>query len=106
MPLWVETAGAVSILASYAFLCRVLAEKTFRSPVVRIQAEHAQCIITTGPYASVRHPMYGGAIPFLLETLLLLGSCYGLVFVRAGARTAATNPELFKTGPSVSVELA
>jgi hypothetical protein len=42
MPLWVETAGAVSILASFAFLCRVLAEKTFRSPVVRIQAEHAQ----------------------------------------------------------------
>jgi protein-S-isoprenylcysteine O-methyltransferase Ste14 len=34
----------------------------------------------TGPYAIVRHPMYGGAILFLFGTPLLLGSAIGLVF--------------------------
>jgi protein-S-isoprenylcysteine O-methyltransferase Ste14 len=80
MPAWLETVGAVCILASYAFICRVLVENSFAAPVVRIQEERGQQIVTTGPYAVVRHPMYGGAIPFLLGTPLLLGSSYGLVF--------------------------
>jgi protein-S-isoprenylcysteine O-methyltransferase Ste14 len=48
--------------------------------VVRIQEERGQRIITTGPYAFVRHPMYGGAIPFFLGTPLLLGLLDGQVF--------------------------
>jgi protein-S-isoprenylcysteine O-methyltransferase Ste14 len=81
MPVWVETVGAACILASYAFIWRVLAENSFAAPVVRIQEERGQRIITTGPYAIVRHPMYGGAILFMLGTPLLLGSSYGLLFV-------------------------
>ncbi|KAF2991421.1 isoprenylcysteine carboxylmethyltransferase family protein (plasmid) [Methylocystis sp. MJC1] len=81
MPVWAEAAGAVCILVSYAIIWRVLAENSFAAPVVRIQAERGQRIVTTGPYAIVRHPMYGGAILFLLGTPLLLGSSYGLVFV-------------------------
>jgi protein-S-isoprenylcysteine O-methyltransferase Ste14 len=81
MPVWAETAGAVCILASYVIIWRVLAENSFAAPVVRIQEERGQRIVMTGPYAVVRHPMYGGAILFLLGTPLLLGSSYGLVFV-------------------------
>jgi protein-S-isoprenylcysteine O-methyltransferase Ste14 len=81
MPAWVETVGAACILASYAIIWRVLAENSFAAPVVRIQDERGQRIVTSGPYAIVRHPMYGGAILFLLGTPLLLGSTYGLVFV-------------------------
>jgi protein-S-isoprenylcysteine O-methyltransferase Ste14 len=80
MPAWTETAGAVCILASYAIIWRVLAANSFAEPVVRIQEERGQRIVTTGPYGIVRHPMYGGAILFLLGTPLLLGSAYGLVF--------------------------
>lgn len=80
MPAWAEALGAVCILASYAIIWRVLAENSFAAPVVRIQEERGQRIVTTGPYAIVRHPMYGGAILFLLGTPLLLGSSYGLVF--------------------------
>jgi len=81
MPVRAEVAGGVCILASYVIILRVLAENTFAAPVVRIQEERGQRIVTTGPYAIVRHPMYGGAILFLLGTPLLLGSSYGLVFV-------------------------
>ena len=62
MPVWAEVAGAVCILASYAIIWRVLAENSFAAPVVRIQEERGQRIVTTGPYGIVRHPMYGGAI--------------------------------------------
>jgi protein-S-isoprenylcysteine O-methyltransferase Ste14 len=80
MPAWAEAVGAVCILASYAIIWRVLAENSFAAPVVRIQEERGQRIVTTGPYGIVRHPMYGGAVLFLLGTPLLLGSSYGLVF--------------------------
>lgn len=81
MPLWAEVTGAVGILVSYAIIWRVLAENSFAAPVVKIQMERGQRIVTTGPYGVVRHPMYGGAIFFLLGTPLLLGSFYGLAFV-------------------------
>ncbi len=83
MPIWAEIAGALCILGSYAIILRALAENSFAAPVVKIQGDRGQRIITTGPYAIVRHPMYGGAILFLLGTPLLLGSSYGLVFVPA-----------------------
>ncbi len=83
MSLWGEVAGGVLILISYGLILRVFAENSFAAPVVRIQAERGHRLITTGPYAVVRHPMYGGAILFFLGTPLLLGSFYGLVFVPA-----------------------
>ncbi len=83
MPFWGELAGAILILASSAVIWRVFMENSFAAPVVRIQEERGQRIVTTGPYAILRHPMYSGAVLFLLGTPLLLGSCYGLVFVPA-----------------------
>jgi protein-S-isoprenylcysteine O-methyltransferase Ste14 len=80
MPVWVEASGAACILASYAIIWRVLVENSFAAPVVRIQEERGQRIVMTGPYAIVRHPMYGGATLFLFGTPLLLGSAFGLVF--------------------------
>ena len=38
-------------------------------------------MVTTGPYAYVRHPMYLGALLFSSGTTLLLGSWWGLVAV-------------------------
>jgi protein-S-isoprenylcysteine O-methyltransferase Ste14 len=36
-------------------------------------------VISTGPYAIVRHPMYSGALIMLLGTPLALGSWCGLL---------------------------
>jgi protein-S-isoprenylcysteine O-methyltransferase Ste14 len=38
-----------------------------------------QQVVTTGPYAVVRHPMYASALLYLLGTPLLLGSYWGLL---------------------------
>jgi protein-S-isoprenylcysteine O-methyltransferase Ste14 len=52
---------------------------SYAAPVVKLQAERGQRVVSTGPYGYVRHPMYAGAIPVLIGTPLLLGSWVGLV---------------------------
>lgn len=64
--------------------CMWVAWKTFRvnsfaAPAVQVQADRAQEVIQTGPYALVRHPMYAGAMLWLIGTPLLLGSRYGFI---------------------------
>ena len=44
-----------------------------------IQVEKEQKVISTGPYAIVRHPMYSGGIVMLLATRPALGSWWGLL---------------------------
>ena len=39
-----------------------------------------QTVVSSGPYAYVRHPMYAGFILFTFGTALLLGSWYGLLY--------------------------
>jgi protein-S-isoprenylcysteine O-methyltransferase Ste14 len=38
-------------------------------------------VISSGPYAIVRHPMYAGALVMLLGTPLALGSWWGLLLM-------------------------
>jgi protein-S-isoprenylcysteine O-methyltransferase Ste14 len=49
--------------------------------VVKIQKERGQTVITTGPYAIVRHPLYSGALVYVAATSLVLGSWWGLLMV-------------------------
>ena len=51
---------------------------SFAAPVVKIQAERGHRVITDGPYAIVRHPMYAGALLLIVGMPLLLGSWWGL----------------------------
>ena len=43
-----------------------------------IQVAEGQTVVSTGPYAVVRHPMYAGVLPLLIGTPLALGSWRGL----------------------------
>ena len=78
VPAWVQLAGALMMLASFYLFFLVFRENAYLSPAVRVQAERGQTVISTGPYAYVRHPMYATAMIFLAGTTLLLGSWYGL----------------------------
>jgi len=51
----------------------------FLSTVVRIQAERGHYVVTTGPYAYVRHPMYAGMVLTFWGVPLLLGSWWALL---------------------------
>jgi protein-S-isoprenylcysteine O-methyltransferase Ste14 len=55
----------------------VYRENTFTSATIEV-AEN-QTVISTGPYAIVRHPMYASASLYLLGTLLALGSYWAFV---------------------------
>ena len=78
VPISVQGIGALLSLASFWLFYRVFRENSFLSPAVRIQTERDQMVVSTGPYAVVRHPMYAAASVFLVGTALLLGSWYGL----------------------------
>jgi protein-S-isoprenylcysteine O-methyltransferase Ste14 len=49
------------------------------SPLVRIQSERRQRVVSTGVYGFVRHPMYLGAALMFFGGPLLLGSAWGLL---------------------------
>ena len=77
MPLSLQVLGFVLYLASTAFTLWVFRENSFAAPVVKLQAERAQHVVSTGPYAYVRHPMYSGMVLFFLGVPLLVGSWWG-----------------------------
>jgi protein-S-isoprenylcysteine O-methyltransferase Ste14 len=81
VPAWLQCLGALGVLACFYVVFLTFRANSFTAPVVRIQAERGHRVVTTGPYAVVRHPMYAGTILFFLGTPLLLGSWWGLVFV-------------------------
>lgn len=78
VPLALQALGFVLYLACTLFTMWVFRENSFAAPVVKLQAERAQHVISTGPYAHVRHPMYSGMIMFFAGIPLLLGSWWGL----------------------------
>ncbi|HEY0367499.1 MAG TPA: isoprenylcysteine carboxylmethyltransferase family protein [Pyrinomonadaceae bacterium] len=78
-PSWIEVIGALlQIVATYTVFA-ALRENTFAAPVVKMQKERGQKVISTGLYAIVRHPMYTGAVLLFISGPLLLGSLAGLL---------------------------
>lgn len=79
-PLWIRIAGALLLTLGLAMVFEALRENTFAAPVVKMQKERGQKVVSTGMYGVVRHPMYAGAVLLFISTPLLLGSIYGLAF--------------------------
>jgi protein-S-isoprenylcysteine O-methyltransferase Ste14 len=78
MPPFVQWAGCGLLLAALLFIYWTMRTNSFAAPVVKIQKDRGQTVITTGPYAIVRHPMYFGALFYIAGTSLVLGSWWGL----------------------------
>ena len=81
MPGWAHWIGAVLMIASFLGGAVVFRENSFAAPVVKLQRERGQTIVTTGPYAVVRHPMYAVGVLFFIGAPLLLGSFWGLAVI-------------------------
>jgi protein-S-isoprenylcysteine O-methyltransferase Ste14 len=78
MPVWLNVVGAISLVLAFYVFHVVVRENTYASTVVRVQTERGHQVISTGPYAWVRHPMYAGAIFYFVGMGLLLGSWYAV----------------------------
>lgn len=77
VPIWVVVFSAVVMLAGYYLFFRTMLENRYAARTVRI--EEGQTVITTGPYALVRHPMYVGGGLLMVFSPLVLGSYWALI---------------------------
>ncbi|HKA22398.1 MAG TPA: isoprenylcysteine carboxylmethyltransferase family protein [Blastocatellia bacterium] len=73
----VVVAGDCLVAVAFYLISIVYRENTFTSATIEI-AEN-QRVISTGPYAIVRHPMYASALLYFVGTPLALGSYWGLL---------------------------
>ena len=78
VPLVLQVLGLAMYLLSTVFIMWVFRENSFAAPVVKVQAERDHHVISSGPYAFVRHPMYSGIMLFFIGVPLLLGSWWGV----------------------------
>ncbi|NJD51881.1 MAG: isoprenylcysteine carboxylmethyltransferase family protein [Candidatus Methanoperedens sp.] len=78
VPVILVIAANAIVLSGYIFVFFVFRENSYASRIIEV--EKGQKVITTGPYALVRHPMYLGVLLMFLFTPLALGSYWALFF--------------------------
>ncbi|MGA8474944.1 MAG: isoprenylcysteine carboxylmethyltransferase family protein [Candidatus Cybelea sp.] len=79
VPVVVTIAGCALLAVGYLVIFLSLRENTFAA--VNVAVESGQKVISTGPYAIVRHPYYVGLLVWVFATPLALGSWWGLLML-------------------------
>src|ERR1044071_7589394 len=77
VPPGVVVLGDLLIAAGFYLIYLVYRENTYTSATVEVA--EGQKVVSTGPYAVVRHPMYAGGLLYIAATPLALGSYWGLL---------------------------
>ena len=77
VPTVLVIAGDALVAIGFYLIARVYRENSFTSATIEVMQN--QTVISTGPYAVVRHPMYASSLLYLLGTPLALGSYWGFV---------------------------
>lgn len=77
IPVCLILAADAIVLFSYVIFFFVMKENSYLSRTVEV--DEGQPVITTGPYAVVRHPMYTAVLLMFLFTPIALGSWWALL---------------------------
>jgi protein-S-isoprenylcysteine O-methyltransferase Ste14 len=77
VPPYAVIAGNILIVLGWTIILFVFRENTFTSATIEVVAD--QRVVSTGPYAVVRHPMYSGSLLYFLGIPIALGSWWGLL---------------------------
>jgi protein-S-isoprenylcysteine O-methyltransferase Ste14 len=77
VPPWLVIVANIIVFLGYVLIIVVFRENSYASAVIKLENE--QNVISTGPYAVVRHPMYSGMLLMTLFTPLALGSYWAFV---------------------------
>jgi len=77
VPVCAEVLGELMMVLGFGLVFVVFRENSFTSGIIEV-AEN-QKVISTGPYALVRHPMYSGGLIMLFGIPLALGSWWGML---------------------------
>ena len=98
VPAWLCLAADGIVLASYILYVLVLRANTYASRVIEV--EQGQQVISSGPYALIRHPMYLSMILMMTASPLALGSYWAMLpsvlFILLLAARAKNEEELLK----------
>jgi protein-S-isoprenylcysteine O-methyltransferase Ste14 len=99
LPLVAKALGFACVALSLALMFWAIKENAFASRIVELQK--GQKVVSTGPYAIVRHPMYTAFSVMVVGMALALGSLYALfpaalTILGLIARTALEDRELQK----------
>jgi protein-S-isoprenylcysteine O-methyltransferase Ste14 len=82
VPRFAVIAGDLLTAVGFYLIFLVYKENSFTSATIEIGED--QRVVSTGPYAFVRHPMYAGGLLLFIGSPVALGSYWGLLaFVAA-----------------------
>jgi protein-S-isoprenylcysteine O-methyltransferase Ste14 len=79
VPVFAVIIGDILVALGFYLVFLVFRENTFTSAIIEVA--EGQTIISTGPYAVMRHPMYFGALILLIGMPIALGSWWGLLTI-------------------------
>ena len=74
LPGWLQGVCLFTVAAGYALALWAMRVNRFFSSVIRIQTDRGQHVVSTGPYALVRHPGYTAGILIIAASGPALGS--------------------------------
>jgi protein-S-isoprenylcysteine O-methyltransferase Ste14 len=72
--------GLLVVVAGWSLITVALRANAFAAPVVKHMEERGHIVVDRSAYSVVRHPMYAGAVLFLVGTALWLESSAAAVF--------------------------
>ena len=79
VPTGIVLLGDLLVILGLYIVFLVFRENTFTSATIEVTDK--QRVISSGPYAVIRHPMYSGAFIMLLGISLALGSWWAFIFI-------------------------
>jgi protein-S-isoprenylcysteine O-methyltransferase Ste14 len=77
VPAMIVVIADAFVALSFMLVFRVFRENSFAASTIKVESK--QRLISTGPYAIVRHPMYSGASLGIIATPIALGSWWGVL---------------------------
>ncbi len=79
VPRPLQLTALVLAAAAFTWIVWAISANRFFVPVIRVQPERGQQVVSAGPYARVRHPGYAGMTLVAPSSALALGSWWALV---------------------------
>jgi len=79
LPAFISLIGEALIVSSFLFIFWVVRVNSFAASTIQVTED--QKVVSTGPYAHIRHPMYSGALLLLVGIPLALGSWWALILI-------------------------
>jgi protein-S-isoprenylcysteine O-methyltransferase Ste14 len=84
VPVWLRATALVFFATALSLILWAAHVNRFASSVLRIQTDRGHHVVTGGPYAVVRHPIYLAAVVLFIVSGLTLGSWFAVITALPG----------------------